>query len=107
MLADGDPGDRAQVGRVEDVHRPAGPVGDEELVAADGEGDVVGPASRLGRLELFLGLGIEAVEGSVIDVQAVEDIAPGIESQPAAEMGFRPRRGVLASALGSVPWKSV
>ena len=35
VLADGDPGGRAQVGRVDDEHRPAGPVGDVEQVPAE------------------------------------------------------------------------
>ena len=44
MFADGDPGDGAQVDRVEDAApHAAGPVGDEELAAVAGERHVIGP----------------------------------------------------------------
>ena len=42
MLADGDPGDGPKVGRVEDQHGTAGPVGDEELIAATCQHHVIG-----------------------------------------------------------------
>ena len=58
MLADGDPGDGAQVAGIEDAHRAAGPVGDKQLGAVACEDDVIGPrAGRRGLQLLSIGRG--------------------------------------------------
>ena len=69
MFADGDPGDGAEVAGVENQHGPAGPVGDEQLIAAAREDDVVGPRAGRRGFELLLIGEVEGRDRSGIDVE--------------------------------------
>ena len=102
VLAHGDPRGRAQVGRIDDVDRATGPVRDVEQVAVARQCHVVGPAADRGRLELLLGLEIDRRDGSVVDIERVQQLAQWVQGQPATEMTLAPKCAPLPSPLGSI-----
>ena len=100
VLADGDPGDGVQVVRVEDAHRPAGPVGDKQLSAVARHDDVIGPRAGWRGLQLLEGLEIERRDRSAVDVERVEHLALGSSASAAAKMA-RLSRWLAALVAGS------
>ncbi len=69
MVANGDPGNGAEIGGVDHSHSPAGPVGYEELVAATREGDVVRPGAGRRGFEFLVVVEVEGRDGSGVDIQ--------------------------------------
>ena len=86
MLADCDLGNRAEVAGVENMHRAAGPIGDEQLCPAPCENDVIRSRAGRGGLQLFQTGRVESRDRATIDVERIKHLANRVECQPTAKV---------------------